>query len=142
MIGVILPCLARAVLLAREGQSVIYLVPSVDARREAWGVSKALGDDVGVASEKFGILSVATGSLQILTTVRGDLSDCVRGRAGLIVLHAGLRWHDWRAAANAMNAHRYGVALAERANGHAPVSNLAEAFTTTCELDVNREDHS
>lgn len=109
------PCLARAVILAREGQTVIYVVPDAPAGRQAHKDLARVG--AAVASVQFGILTFGVGSLQILPEQGRDLCDTVRGRAGLIVLHKQLRAsHDWRAGVRARNGHRYGAMLAARAD--------------------------
>jgi len=137
MIGVILPCLARAIVLAREGQTVIYVVPSAAASREAWAVALAL-PGVSAASQAYGILQVAAGSLQILQVQGRDLCMTICGRLGLLVLHADARSPDWRSEARALNGHRWGAMLAGRADGLVPCPAWARGaasneFTTTKE---------
>ena len=124
MIGVVTPCLARAVVLAREGQTVIYLTPDPQAAQTAWRLVEALGDDVSVASLRFGILTIGPGCLQILPRQR-DLCDSIRGRVGVIVLHVDLRGTEWRSAVRAINGHRWGSMLAARADGLVPVPAFA-----------------
>jgi hypothetical protein len=135
MIGVILPCLARAIVLAREGQTVLYVVPSAAASREAWAIALAL-PGVSAASQSFGILQVAAGSLQILQMQGRDLCMTVRCRLGLIVLHADTRSPDWQSEARALNGHRWGAMLAGRADGLVPCpawarGAAADEFTKT-----------
>ena len=138
--GVILPCLARAVVLAREGETVIYLVPSAEAARDSWRAVLALGEDITIESLQFGILAVGTGCIQIIQGSNADLFECVRGRVGLIVLHDGLRFHDWRSAARALNGHNFGTMRAQRADGHVPVPRWSTDSRPTFTSEAKRED--
>lgn len=133
MIGVITPCLARAVVLAREGQTVIYVVPTAAATRLSSQGIEALQGDVGVASRSLNIFTIGAGSLQILQVQGRDLCVTVCCRLGLIVLHVDARSPDWRAEARALNGHRWGSMLAARADGLVPVPawsvRASEQFT-------------
>ena len=115
--AVVQPCLSRSVLLAREGQTVLYVVPGTSAAREARRILRDLGEGASIEGGASDIVSIGPGTLQILQVDHGDLVASVRGRVGLIILHTGLRYHEWRQIANAINGHRHGSGMSARADG-------------------------